>query len=133
MKPSLPYVPWYHGDFIRSTQAQGWNLMEQAIYWKLLCAQWEAGALPEDVSRLAAIVGIDVAEMAKLWPLIGKKFTRTDSGYVNERMEEHRRHYIEWRQKQSDGGKKGSGIRWKKPPAPPSTVVPFQGRKGDHE
>lgn len=129
MKPSLPYVPWYHGDFLRSTQAQGWSFIEQAVYWKLLCAQWEAGTLPDDPARLAAIVGADMVTFTSAWSIVSKKFTKATEGLINERMEEHRCHYLEWRQKQSQGGKKGSDIRWKKS----STVVPFQGRKGDHE
>jgi hypothetical protein len=63
----FPYVPWYHGDFLRSTA--GWTLMEQAVYWKLLCAQWESGSLPNDMDRLASIAGTDKATMASVWSL----------------------------------------------------------------
>ena len=44
MKDQMPYVPWYHGDFLRSTA--GWTLLERATYWMLLCAEWESGPLP---------------------------------------------------------------------------------------
>jgi uncharacterized protein YdaU (DUF1376 family) len=43
VKKSLPYVPWYHGDFLRSTP--DWSLQERAVYWMLLCAQSETGPL----------------------------------------------------------------------------------------
>ena len=110
MKPSLPYVPWYHGDFLRSTV--GWTLLEQAVYWKLLCAQWDIGPLPDDLTRLAAIVGIDMAGFSGVWGLVGKKFKSTPTGLVNERCEWHRNKYVDFRARQSEGGRKAMAKRW---------------------
>jgi uncharacterized protein YdaU (DUF1376 family) len=124
----FPYVPWYHGDFLRSTA--GWTLIEQAVYWKLLCSQWENGVLPNDMTRLACIAGIDTTTMATLWQVVGKKFKRTATGLVNKRMQERRRNYQEFRQRQSEGGRKGAAARWKKN-AP--NVVPFRAPEGGHE
>lgn len=112
MKKSLPYVPWYHGDFLRSTV--GWTLLEQATYWKLLCAQWDIGPLPDDTMRLAAIVGIDPPSLAALWPVIGKKFRKTARGLVNSRMAAHRSNYLDYCAEQSERGKKGMAVRWGK-------------------
>jgi len=108
----FPYVPWYHGDFLRSTA--GWSLIEQAIYWKLLCTQWEIGALPVDHVRLAAISGIKPAAFARAWSVVGKKFQITAAGLVNERMEAHRTKYLDFRARQSEGGKKAMRKRWAK-------------------
>jgi uncharacterized protein YdaU (DUF1376 family) len=112
VKKSLPYVPWYHGDFLRSTV--GWTLLEQATYWKLLCAQWEIGPLPNDAARLASIVGIEQSELSNVWPLVSKKFCTTPGGLINERMEEHRTKYLEYTSQQSERGKKGMAARWGK-------------------
>jgi uncharacterized protein YdaU (DUF1376 family) len=109
-KKSLPYVPWYHGDFLRSTA--GWNLTERAAYWMLLCAQWEIGPLPDSPERLAAIVGASPQMMTDVWPVVGRKFERTPNGLVNERMEEHRANYLRYRAQQSENGKKGMEKRW---------------------
>ena len=111
-KDSFPYVPWYHGDFLRSTV--GWKLVERGAYWMLLCAQWEIGPLPDDPERLAGIVGADLETMRDLWPLIGKKFDKTPNGLVNARMEEHRAKYLRYRAEQSERGKKGMESRWGK-------------------
>lgn len=111
MKTSLPYVPWYHGDFLRSTV--GWTLLEQAAYWKLLCAQWEIGPLPDDPVRLAAIVGTAPETMVQVWPVVSRKFITTPNGLVNERMEQHRSQYLQYRALQSERGKKGMASRWK--------------------
>ena len=110
MKTSLPYVPWYHGDFLRSTV--GWTLTEQAAYWKLLCAQWEIGPLPDDPSRLASIIGTDDGEFTSLWAVVRLKFERTTAGLVNARMEAHRLKYLEYCAQQSVRGKKGMAARW---------------------
>ncbi len=109
-----PYVPWYHGDFLRSTA--GWTLMERATYWMLLCAQWESGALPTDMTRLAAIAGIDLVTMNAVWPVVGKKFTTSSSAgtLLNERLEEHHQNYLDYRRKQSEGGKTGMANRYGK-------------------
>ena len=111
MGKGLQYVPWYHGDFLRSTA--GWSLIERAVYWMLLCAQWEMGALPDDPARLAAIAGVDAATMTAVWPLVGARFRKTRAGLVNKRMAEHKAGVLKFRAKLSEGGKK----RWRREPA----------------
>jgi uncharacterized protein YdaU (DUF1376 family) len=123
----LPYVPWYHGDFLRSTA--GWTLLERAAYWMLLCAQWETGPLPNDMSRLAAIAGIDTSTMTTMWTVVRKKFRTTAAGLVNRRMQERKRNYQQFRQRQVDGGRKGAKARWQKA----TNIVPFRASDGSHE
>ena len=105
------YVPWFHGDFLRSTA--GWTLLEQAAYWKLLCAQFEIGPLPNDLGRLASIVGVDIGTMTALWPVVSKKFKNTSAGLVNPRMREHKTNCLRYRASLSAAGKKGMRSRWK--------------------
>lgn len=112
MKQRAPYVPWFHSDFLGSTL--GWSLIEQAVLWKLLCAQWEIGPLPLQAGRLATIVGMPVAEFLDIWrETVRPKFVETEAGYVNERMEVHRENYRAYRQKQSENGRKGGRATWK--------------------
>ena len=99
-----PYVPWYHGDFLRSTA--GWMPMERFTYRMLLCAQHEVGVLPNDMARLATIAGIDMATMNNVWPVVGKKFIASRAGLVNKRMRAHLEKQIDFRRRQSEGGKK---------------------------
>jgi uncharacterized protein YdaU (DUF1376 family) len=120
----LPYLPWYDGDFLRSTQ--GWSPMEKFVLWRLLCSQWESGPLPASPFRLAAIVGITQVEFDALWGQVGKKFEQTETGLVNPRMEAHREKYLAYRDKQSEDGKKGATKRWKKSQGA-SNVVPIAG------
>lgn len=113
MSKGLPYVPWFHGDFLRSTA--GWMPMERFTYWMLLCAQHEIGVLPNDMARLATIAGIDMNTMNTVWPVVGKKFTTTRTGLLNKRMEEHRKKQLDYRRRQSEGGKLGMRHRYSDP------------------
>lgn len=112
MSKSLPYCPLYFGDFLRSTA--GWTLIERGAYLMLLLSQWELGALPEDPARLAAILGADTVTFTPLWTVVGPKFKRTAAGLVNERMEEYRSNYLEYRRHQAESGRKGASVRWQK-------------------
>jgi uncharacterized protein YdaU (DUF1376 family) len=123
----FPYVPWYHGDFLRSTA--GWTLMERAAYWMLLCAQWESGPLPDDMARLATIAGIDTATMTTLWAVVGKKFAKTRSGLANKSMETRRNDYLRYRAEQRERGQRGSAVRWGKRAA--DNVVELRPNAGD--
>lgn len=128
MGKGLPYIAWYHGDFLQSTV--GWSLTERAVYWMLLCAQHEQGPLPEDPARLAAIAGCDAATMTAAWNVISKKFKKTRTGLINKRMEEHKQNYQRYLQHQSDAGKKGMAKRWgKKPEAPSAEVIKLHPEK----
>src|SRR5690348_4568786 len=100
----FPYVPWYDGDFLRSTA--GWTLIEQAVYWRLLVTQWEVGTLPDHPARLAAIVRLSQEEFQAVWPLVGQKFKRVRGGLSNKRMEQHRADYTKYRQEQAERGRK---------------------------
>ncbi len=115
----FPYVPWYHGDFLRSTAS--WTLLERGAYWMLLCAQWESGPLPDDLTRLANIAGTDTTTMTTLWQVVGKKFSKTRAGFVNKRMAARRDDYLKYRAEQSERGKKGMASRW--PKERPGNVV----------
>lgn len=85
---SGPWLPWYHGDFLRATQ--GWTVAERGIYFLLLGASWEIGPLPDDRRRLAGIVGAQLEEFDEAWKLVRPKFELTAKGLLNPRLEFHR-------------------------------------------
>lgn len=112
MSNSLPYMPWYIGDFLRSTA--GWTLAERGVYLMLLAAQWEQQALPQDKKRLAAIAGISLPELEEVWPTVGPKFQEKNGTLSNVRLEEHRQQYLDHRQRLAENGRKGGRKRWGK-------------------
>lgn len=101
-----PYVPFYSGDFARSTA--GWPLITKAIYWQLLCAQWEQGPLPNNPEWLMRIAGCTEAQFTDAWPTVNPKFVLTPDGRLfNERMAEHVANWDRYRTQQSENGRKG--------------------------
>lgn len=128
-KKRNPYVPWFHGDFLRSTA--GWTLDERGLYWMLLCAQWENGPLPHDMRRLAAIAGINVSAFRKLWPVVGKRFKAARTGLVNARMAAHRKDFEAYARKCQENGSKGAQKRWQSP-ANNTKVVSLHRGKEQH-
>jgi uncharacterized protein YdaU (DUF1376 family) len=101
---SLAMLPWFHSSFLAATQ--GWTLEERGAYFMLLGAQWETGPLPNEMNRLAGIVGVPPAAMKLLWKKVGDKFKVTESGLINERLEEHRRRSVSLR----DAKRRGAEI-----------------------
>jgi uncharacterized protein YdaU (DUF1376 family) len=85
---SGPWIPWFHGDFLKSTQ--GWTVTERGMYFLLLGASWEMGPLPDDRRRLAGIVGAQLDEFDEAWKVVGPKFENTGKGLINRRLEQHR-------------------------------------------
>ena len=111
MSKGLPYVPWFYGDFLRSTA--GWLPMERFAYAMLLWHQWDQGSIPDDLERLASIVGLGVDELTSIWQrTIARKFKKTRSGLVNQRMAEHRAKVLAYHNAQSEKGRKGMAARW---------------------
>lgn len=124
---SLPFVPWFHRDFLDATQ--GWTLQETGAYFLLLGAQWGSGPLPNDISRLAIIARTTPKEFRPLWKRISRKFSETADGLVNERLEEHRGNSLELRKTRRTGAAKTNHKRWGTPLQ--SDVVPIAERFGE--
>jgi uncharacterized protein YdaU (DUF1376 family) len=87
---NLPMLPWFPRDYIAATR--GWSLAERGAYCDLLFFSWDLGSLPNDLSRLARMLGVPIDEFQAVWPVMGKKFVCTPdgSGLVNERLERER-------------------------------------------
>lgn len=121
---SLPFVPWFHRDFLDATQ--GWTLAETGAYFLLLGAQWGSGPLPNDINRLAIIARATPKEFRPLWKRISRKFAETDGGLVNERLEAHRGYSLELHKTRRTGAAKTNHKRWGTPL--PADVVPIAER-----
>jgi uncharacterized protein YdaU (DUF1376 family) len=105
---SGPWLPWYHGDFLRATQ--GWTIAERGVYFLLLGASWEMGPLPDDRRRLAGIVGAQLDEFDLAWKVVRRKFELTDKGFTNKRLEMHREKQAD----RSEKARQSAQNRWGK-------------------
>lgn len=103
-----PAFQFYASDFLVDT-AEMTN-QEVGAYIRLLSHQWVNGGLNGDPNRLANAVGIGLLEV---WDDIKHKFELCEDGkYRNPKLEKVRQTQINYRNKQSEAGKKGAAKRW---------------------
>lgn len=103
-----PAFQFYASDFLVDT-AEMTN-SEVGAYIRLLSHQWVNGGLNSDPNRLANAVGTGLLEV---WDDIKHKFELCEDGkYRNPKLEKVRQAQINYRNKQSEAGKKGAAKRW---------------------
>lgn len=108
-----PAFQLYAADFYVDTA--GWTPTQVGVYLRLLLHEWINGPLPNKISILARIAGIDVRNMQRLWSaVLAEKFTTDAAGmYVNPRLEKEREKQLKYRELQAISGKIGAEKRWK--------------------
>lgn len=79
------WMPLYVGDYLADTMHL--TTAEHGAYVLLLMHSWRTGPLPDDDSRLAAIVRADAAAWRRMAPTIRAFFDVTDAGLVQRRLE----------------------------------------------
>ena len=105
MAATPPAFQFYAADFLIG--ATGFTLEELGAYIKLLALSWDKGAVPFEPNRRAIWLGIDEEKSEKLWEIVGKKWKKTEEGYIHERLEFQRRESKAFRRKQIQNGKLG--------------------------
>lgn len=108
---SLPYFPFYPGEWLRSPTVLGMSLLEQGAYLRLLCVQWEDGHVdPEDVPLILGLDDAAVIEMFSRRPW-KRAFPKCDDGMLrNPRLaidREAAAHKVE-------GAQAAAKARWEK-------------------
>ncbi len=104
-KGGLPMMPWYPGDFMRSTR--GWSVTAKGVYRELLDAQWDMNILPTNPEHLRQLIGASEQEWAESWPLCEDKFPERYGKRANVRLEEHRLKSKQLSNVRSTAGRKG--------------------------
>jgi uncharacterized protein YdaU (DUF1376 family) len=89
-----PFFKFFPTDFIASTVAM--SAEEVGAFIRLLCYQWENGAIPDDAEKLARISGCSGNAIASV---LHKFCIRSASGLQSARMEEERASMIEHAEK----------------------------------
>lgn len=110
-----PIFPLYYNDIDRSTR--DWTDEEFGCFMRLLMHQWAQGEIPKETQRLSRIV----TSMASSWVTVGKKFVETETGLINERLEEIREERLSYLKKQQENGKKGGRKPKRNPTNNPNT------------
>lgn len=125
---SLPYFPFYPGEWLRSPTVLGMSLQEQGAYLRLLCVQWEDGYVdPEDVALVLGLDDSAVIEMLSRRPW-KRAFPRCEDGMLrNPRLAVDR----ETAQQKVEGAQAAAKARWDKHRAKGSPKV--RRKDGDAE
>ncbi|MGV3485385.1 MAG: DUF1376 domain-containing protein [Planctomycetaceae bacterium] len=107
MAKAPPSFNLYPGDLIKSCVDM--SAAEFGAYMRLLCYQWEHGAIPGQTDKLARICGMDRAEFLIAWSSIKDRFTDLDGGNlkVQSRLSQQRQKDIEVWEARRIGGRKG--------------------------
>jgi uncharacterized protein YdaU (DUF1376 family) len=105
---SLPMLPWFVRDYIAATRQ--FSLAERGAYTDLLFLSWEIGPLPNDPVRLARLIGVSAPEFRKVWTTLRAKFTETEKGLMNTRLEQHRAESMD----RSAKARSSAQLRWER-------------------
>jgi uncharacterized protein YdaU (DUF1376 family) len=87
------------------------TLEQRGAYHEMLCASWQMGPLPADISDLSRLLGTDNETMKRVWrePLISC-WKQTAGGLINERLEAERG----WAEIRQIKAKKAAKERWER-------------------
>jgi uncharacterized protein YdaU (DUF1376 family) len=89
------------------------TLEERGAYITLLAWSWEHGPVPNDLKRIAAILGTHVGSARRLWAEVCKRWTLNDKNeWRNRRLEKIRESQAAFSAVQSEKGKAGAAKRW---------------------
>lgn len=89
------------------------TLEERGAYITLLAWSWERGGVPNDMKRLAVILGADLEQTRTVLDEVLKRWYLDDVGaWRNRRLELVRETQKTFSQSQADKGKRGAQTRW---------------------
>lgn len=99
-----PAFQFYATDWLASVSSM--TLEERGAYITLLAWSWEHGAVPNDLKRVAAILGTHLGHARRLWAEVCKRWHLTDQGdWRNRRLEIVRADAIDFRERQAAKGR----------------------------
>ncbi len=91
---SNPDYPWFRfrvREWLTDMRVRAMSLAARGAYIDLLCYQWENGTVPEDLARIARLIGATTAELEQVWPELADRFPpMRGGGLQNPRLEKER-------------------------------------------
>lgn len=122
MSSKLPYFRWHPKDFDTDENVRLMSMCEVGLYVLCLNHCWVNGSLPDDLRKIAKIVGQPFTQIKKSWPAVSKCFTKNESGgFINPKQEKERK----WAQERRDKSKDAVELREEQRcnPNPQNTVL----------
>lgn len=105
-----PAYQWYPKDVLTSARVAELSLAEEGAYRRALDFCWLNGDLPGTPQALAKIIGKGCT--TKIAAQVAKLFEEKDGRLQHERLNIERQKQADFKQKQSESGKKGNQKRW---------------------
>ena len=118
------WMPLYIGDYLAATQHL--TTEESGAYLHLLMHAWKEGPLPVNEELLRRITRMDRKRWTATWALLSPFFQRTESGFVQKRLETERVAPGEQKDRRSQHGRAGANARWGKPSSEEGQALPEQ-------
>ena len=106
-----PAFQFYPRDFLMDGNVAGMSLEERGAYITLLCLCWLETSLPNDMARLARMVGVSTVTFRRLWLALATCFQITDGRLTHKRLELERGKQDAYRRMQSEKGKASAAGR----------------------
>ena len=88
-----PTMPTFCNDWLTSRSVAALPVAGEALFMRLLLAQWQSGPLPDDIDQIMAFAGYR-PEFKDAWPKVRALFQITPDGLVNARLEEIRSRWV---------------------------------------
>ena len=96
MSSRLPYYRMYPKDFDADERVRLMTMCELGLYIRCLNHAWINKSLPNDITKIAKIVGEPIKNVKRSWPAVSRCFVENESGaLINERLEKERKWAIE--------------------------------------
>jgi len=120
-----PFFKFYPADWLAAAEISTMTLEQQGAYIRLLCYNWREGSLPNDVDKMARLVGTDPLHFrGEIWPALEGCFELRNEGLVNPRLEDERLAYQRISNAGRIGGKASAAARQTDTGQQHGTVVP---------
>ena len=103
-----PAFQFYANDFRADANVTSMTLEEVGAYILLLTFCWTEGGISQDPKALMRLLRTDEKTWARIWPALAPCFTADGEKYVQKRMELVRENQEQYREMQSEKGKKGA-------------------------
>lgn len=106
-----PAFQFYPAEFLADEDQAVMTFAECGLYTRLLCYAWGNGSIPDDVFKMAKLLGSNADEVCALWPAVSVKFSQHPSDptrLVNPRMERERAKQAKFRKHQEHA----AAMRW---------------------
>jgi uncharacterized protein YdaU (DUF1376 family) len=107
-----PAFQFYASDWAHSTAVM--TLEERGAYITLLAWSWEHGPVPDDMKRIAAILGTSLSVARRVFAEVSTRWMLADGGWTNRRLEATRARHEQFAEAQSERGRSGATARWRK-------------------